>query len=154
MVLSRHEIVEVPEQVLLAVELQVACADLSRKLGPALERVLSKALSRGASPGRVIVRRLADDGQTTHVSAGICVAEDTEGDETVRRTLLPKARTARATNVGPYDGLAEAHAELLAWAKGQGLTPAGPPWEVHLTDPGDEPDPARAEAQLYLPIKP
>lgn len=154
MVLSGHTILDVPEQALLVVTIEVPSSELGRHLGPALKKTLDRALARGASPGPSVVRRLSDDGQTARVEAGICVAEEVEGDAQVQRSLLPGTRAIRAHCTGPYDRLDQEHRALQAWATSQGLTASGAAWEVHLTDPGDEPDPNRAEAQLYLPIKP
>ena len=38
----------------------------------------------------------------------------------------------------------------MAWVDEQGLTPAGPMWEVYVTDPTPEMDPASLRTDLFV----
>jgi effector-binding domain-containing protein len=53
---------------------------------------------------------------------------------------------------GPYDTLHEAYAAIEEWMKGEDLTPAGPPWEVYITDPTAVQDPTEWETEVYWPV--
>jgi hypothetical protein len=65
--------------------------------------------------------------------------------------------------LGPYEGLMQATADLLAWAEKKGIVwdkrPAGPKSEAwrarvenYLTDPTKEPDPAKWETELAFKL--
>jgi effector-binding domain-containing protein len=41
-------------------------------------------------------------------------------------------------HVGPHSGLGEAHREVIDWCGRQGLTPAGPRWEIYGPHRDDE----------------
>jgi len=66
---------------------------------------------------------------------------------------LPGGRVAVFSHLGPYDALGGAWQRLTAWAQGQGHTPRLPFWEVYVTEPTPETDPATLRTDLYLPIR-
>jgi DNA gyrase inhibitor GyrI len=79
----------------------------------------------------------------------------------VRAGLLPGGRYAVLRHVGPYDGLVASNAALQAWAGQRGVTfdtwdtDRGSAWrgrvEHYLTNPAEEPDPAKWEVDVaYL----
>jgi AraC family transcriptional regulator len=43
--------------------------------------------------------------------------------------------------------------EFQQTMKAQGLKGTGDPWEVYVTDPGDEPDPSKWQTELVYPIE-
>lgn len=71
----------------------------------------------------------------------------------VRAGVLPGGRYVVLQHVGPYDGLVASNAALQAWAEQQGVqfdtweTDRGSAWrgraEHYLTNPAEEPDPAK-----------
>lgn len=55
---------------------------------------------------------------------------------------------------GPCDGLETAWGEIMGWVQDHGHEPADLIcWECYLTDPDSEPDPARWQTQLFVPLK-
>jgi effector-binding domain-containing protein len=89
---------------------------------------------------------------------GVPVAAIAEGDGDVRSGVLPAGRYATVSHVGHPDELIDVTAALLEWAADQGLrwdmseTDEGQQWgcrlEVYNTDPTEEPDMSRWEAEL------
>ena len=43
--------------------------------------------------------------------------------------------------------------EIERWIAAEGLTIAGPPWEVYVTDPGQTPNVADWRTQILWPVK-
>ncbi len=94
------------------------------------------------------------------VEAGVPVAAPVEPDGEILAATLPTGRYVTATHVGHPDTLVPATAEVLAWADDQGLkwdvtdTPAGQRWGcrlvVSLTNPAEEPDPAKWVSELVF----
>jgi effector-binding domain-containing protein len=80
-------------------------------------------------------------------------AEVTAGDGRIRAGVLPGGRYVVLRHTGPYDGLVASNAALLRWADEQGIaldswdTADGTAWrgraEHYLTNPAEEPDPAK-----------
>ena len=63
---------------------------------------------------------------------------------------LPGGTVARATHVGGYDSLGDSWDALVAWAAEQGRTPEGRMWEVYVTEPTPQMDPATLRTDLFL----
>lgn len=69
---------------------------------------------------------------------------------------LHEGPVATMVHEGSFDGLGDSWARLTTWVHEQGLTPAQgvPFWEVYLTEPSPEMDPAALRTALYLPLAP
>jgi effector-binding domain-containing protein len=100
--------------------------------------------------------------ETVDVEAGFPVAAPfdapglTDGDGVeaggrVEAGTLPGGRTAVGTHVGPYEGLTDTYQQMAGWISAQGLIPGPAVWEVYLSDPGQEPDPATWRTEVYWP---
>jgi effector-binding domain-containing protein len=82
----------------------------------------------------------------------------TADDGRIRAGVLPAGRYAVLRHTGPYDGLIASNAALLRWADEQGVeldsweTADGTAWrgraEHYLTNPAEEPDPAKWETDV------
>ncbi|GII99691.1 effector-binding domain-containing protein [Sediminihabitans luteus] len=59
---------------------------------------------------------------------------------------------AVATYVGPYDGLGEAWGRLEAWRSERDQAVRGDFWEVYVTEPSPDGDPAANVTRLVLPL--
>ena len=55
-------------------------------------------------------------------------------------------------HVGPYDTLHQTYSDMQAWIVSQGRRPSSFMWEVYLTDPQMDPDPAKWRTEIYLPV--
>jgi effector-binding domain-containing protein len=66
---------------------------------------------------------------------------------------LPGGRVVTGLHVGPYDSVGHTYARMTAWAIAHGLHPTQDMWEVYLTDPEREPDPARWRTGLFLRVE-
>jgi len=63
---------------------------------------------------------------------------------------LPGGEVARAIHAGGYESLGDSWGDLMAWTAEQGRTPEGRMWEVYVTEPSPETDPATLRTELYL----
>ncbi len=96
------------------------------------------------------------------VGFGVPVAEDCIVPDSLTEAVLPGGRYATLTYFGPYEGLVEATATLLAFIAHSGDAPdferradgehfAGR-FELYPNGPDDEPDPARWETQIFIKL--
>jgi len=84
------------------------------------------------------------------------VPVDKKGKATgkVMAAELQKTAAAMADYYGPYDEkMQAAHDQLHAFIKAQGKEISGSPWEVYVTDPMEEKDPAKVLTKIYYPVK-
>lgn len=64
---------------------------------------------------------------------------------------LPAGRVARGVHAGSFDGLGEAWGALIGQVVADGLTP-GVMWEVYLTEPSPDMDPADLRTELNVAV--
>jgi len=119
--------------------------------------------SNGIAPGgppfiRFLVIDMAGDLQ---IELGLPVSAPVTGSGRIQPGLLPAGRYVVLRHTGPYDGLVASNAALQQWAADHGVqfdtsdTAQGSAWggrvEHYLTDPSQEPDPAKWETDVaYL----
>lgn len=90
--------------------------------------------------------------QTVDVEVGVPTSRPIDPDGDVVPAELPGGEVVTATHVGSYDGLGRSYAELARWIEEQGRTPASSMWEVYVTEPTPETDPATLRTQIYWPL--
>lgn len=87
------------------------------------------------------------------IEAGFPVAAAVEATGAMQASSLPACRAAVAVHVGPYEGLGDTWGSLVEWVRAQGLRPAGDLfWEIYLSDPSSQPDPATWRTRLVIPV--
>ena len=65
---------------------------------------------------------------------------------------LPAGKVVQTTHVGPYDTLSQTYDMVLGYMKEHDLTPADDMWEVYLSDPQRQPDPATWRTEIFWPV--
>jgi effector-binding domain-containing protein len=75
-----------------------------------------------------------------------------EGGGEVQPGELPAGPVAVGVHTGPYETIGETYRRMLAWVDEQGREPSGAMWEVYLTDPSAEPDPAKWRTRVFIPL--
>jgi effector-binding domain-containing protein len=114
--------------------------------------------NRIAPGGPPLIRYLSiSNDETVDVEIGIGTSEPAGGGKILAGSL-PRGRYLTAIHQGPYDRLVDTSAALLDWAKDNNVVwdnhtgPTGTVWkarvEHYLTDPDEQPNPARWETKL------
>jgi effector-binding domain-containing protein len=101
-------------------------------------------------PAFGLYRGLPDE--TIDVAVGFPTDGPIEPDGSVEPDELPGGRVARVVHAGAFDGLGEAWQQLGGWIADQGLTPAESYWEVYVTEPSPDMDPADLRTELNWPV--
>lgn len=104
--------------------------------------------------GPPILRTLAMDADGMEVEVGWPVAGTFEVDGEVHGSTLPGGPAAVAEYLGPYEEIGPAYEAVQSWCAEHGREIAGPPWEVYLSDPQEEPDPAKWRTDVCFPLRP
>ncbi|GHG56105.1 hypothetical protein GCM10012320_28190 [Sinomonas cellulolyticus] len=91
--------------------------------------------------------------ETIDVEAGFPVAGPFADGGGVTASVLPGGPAVQAMHIGPYEGLSETYREMTEWMRSKGLTPGESMWEVYLSDPEAESDPASWRTQVFCPTR-
>ena len=91
-------------------------------------------------------------GETVDLEVGFPVGRAVRPDSQVRPGELPGGRVARLVHHGGFDQLGSSWGRLQAWIVAQGLTPGADIWEVYVTEPSPDMDPADLRTELNWPI--
>jgi effector-binding domain-containing protein len=132
-------------------------------LGPAVDEAFPELFgwlaARGVPPaGPPFIRYYVID-MERELDVELAVPADvTAGDGRIRVGVLPGGQYAVLRHTGHYDGLMASNAALLHWADDRGIaldswdTAEGTAWrgraEHYLTNPAQEPDPAKWEVDV------
>lgn len=113
---------------------------------------VAEALGRqGVQPaGAAFGYYLTMPAEQFELEAGFPTGAPIAADGEVVGSELPGGTVARATHVGGYDSLGDSWGALMQWVGEQGRTPDGRMWEVYVTEPSPETDPATLRTELYL----
>jgi effector-binding domain-containing protein len=147
-----------------AIRLKTGRKHLGAEVPALLQDVLKFLMkSRIAPAGPPIIRyqMIAAD-EKVSVEVGYPTSEPVGGGNIVPGTL-PRGRYLSVVHQGPYQTIVVTTAAFLDWAKQNGVEfdaqdgPAGTVWkarvEHYLTDPADQPDPAKWETKLTFLTK-
>lgn len=90
-------------------------------------------------------------GETVDLEVGIVVDRRPDADlgSGLIASEIPGGRIAATTHLGSFDGLGAAWQGFMAKVSGDGHTPALPFWEVYVTEPSPDMDPATLRTDLY-----
>ena len=91
-------------------------------------------------------------GPTADLEAGFPTAGEVGTDGDVMASRLPGGRVARLVHEGSFDQLGSSWGRLGAWIAAEGLTPGADLWEVYVTEPSPDMDPADLRTELNWTI--
>jgi effector-binding domain-containing protein len=140
-------------QPIMSIRGWTTAAELSKSIGerlPAVWRYVREV--GGMIAGPPFTRYHAIEGERVDLEAGLPVRSGLPARGEIRPGELPGGEVAVATHVGPYEGLPATGAALAKWVAARGRTAAGPNWEVYVTDPGTEPNPANWRTEILKPL--
>jgi effector-binding domain-containing protein len=146
-----------------AIPAAVAMDGISAVVDDAFPALFGWLAGQGIAPaGPPLIRYLVIDmAGEMQIEMAVPVATLITPSGRIQPGILPAGRYAVLRHTGPYDGLAASNAALQRWAKEHMIeldtwdTPQGSAWrsraEHYLTDPSQEPDPAKLETDVaYL----
>lgn len=152
-----HEIgaKDVRPQTTACIRVTTTPADIGPKMEEILPEVWSYLEERGVHPaGPPFARYHGFREDLVDLEAGFPVTGPVAGEGRIFAGELPGGEVAATWHVGPYDTLSEAYRAIETWSQAQGREPAGSPWEIYWTDPGETPDPAEWKTEVLWPVTP
>ena len=137
--------VEMPVRYYIGVRETIKMADIAERyaenLPKAMMAVMDKKIELAGMPSGLFYS-WDEETKTTDVLQGIPVKEkaEIEGFTTVE---VPASKTLLINFYGDFSGIGKAHEAMEAYISANGLTSKGLAIEEYVTDPGEEPDPAK-----------
>jgi effector-binding domain-containing protein len=148
------EIEDVPSQHVASTRATTIPAEIGQTFGQKIKIVGAFLQRTGAQRAGPLYTRYFDySPKHVDMEVGAPIDRDVPGDDDVQVHDLPGGRVAAAIHLGPYEGLPETYDALAEWISRQGYEREGAPWEVYITDPGEESDPERWETRIYWPVR-
>jgi effector-binding domain-containing protein len=147
-----------------AIPMTVPMDGLSSAVDSAFPELFGWLASQGITPaGPPLIRYLVIDmAGELQIELAVPVAAPVIASGRIQPGTLPEGRYAVLRHTGPYDGLIASNAVLPRWAQEHGIefdtwdTAQGSAWrsraEHYLTDPSQEPDPAKWETDVAFLI--
>jgi effector-binding domain-containing protein len=135
------------------IHLTIPRAEIGNVMGPGIGEVMATLQAQGIAPaGPWLSHHLKFEPGTFDFEICVPVTRPVTPAGRVRPGSLPAATVARTVYHGGYEGLGAAWQELDAWVASQGKKPGPSLWEVYLTDPHANPDPATWRTELNRPL--
>ena len=152
-------------QLCVGIRTQVAMQDMGSGVIPQLHgEVMQWLKQQGLGPsGAPILRyHVINMVDKLDIEMAWPVAKPVLGNGRIQAGVLPAGRYASVLYTGHYSGLMEANRVLIDWAKEKGIVwdrwddPNGDAfrarYETYITDPGDEPDPAKWQTEVAIKL--
>lgn len=149
MTTTAPELVELTEQPTVVVRGRVPMAELpaffDRSFGS-----LGEWLGRHdiAPTGPAFARYDGPPAEVADLEVGFPVGSAIEPDGDIEAGTLPAGTAARTVHAGGYEGLGEAWGALARWIADAGRAPGPALWEVYVTEPSPDMDPADLRTEL------
>jgi effector-binding domain-containing protein len=147
------EVRELQPQTTVVVRRRMTPAEMGEAMGELIGLVFQRAASAGAGPvGGPFCRYFGEMDGTFDMEVGVPVNKELAPEGETRPGTLPGGKVAYARHVGPFDQVGRTYELLEGWIRDNGYEAAGDPWEVYLTDPTTEPDPAKYQTDVFWPV--
>ncbi len=150
-----HEVTisEHPEQATAVIRETVPLDQLTEFFGRVFAAVTEAVAGSSAQPvGPPFALYYGMPTDTVDVEAGMPIVGEFEPIGEIKVGTLPGGPRYEAMHVGPYDTLERTYGAITAKMQADGVTPANLMWEHYLTDPADEPDPAKWQTKVCWPM--
>lgn len=151
--MPEFEIRSIPKQQTAATVLRVPTEEIGDAMGKAFPAIFQAITAAGVAPaGPPLARYFSFGEPVVEFECAIPVATPFTGHGDIKASSVGGGDAVVCTHVGPYDTIGQTWEALMAWIGEQGRNPGGAGWESYLTDPGEEPDPAKWVTEVCLPL--
>lgn len=148
------EVIDLRPQKAAVVKAQVGFDQLPDFFGRAFQATMTAIERQGLkATGPPFAYYPATPTTVVTLEAGFPASDAVDPDGRVDAFELPGGTAVTTTHFGPYDSMEETYERMRTWMADHGYEPSPGMWEVYLTDPEDEPDPARWRTRIVWPVK-
>lgn len=129
--------------------------DLAEAMGQMLQAVHTALQQQGVTPASQPFARYHSMGETVDLEAGVIVTDPVQPAGEMTPGELPAGPAAIAVHTGTYETLGATHEAMQQWLEANPVQKQnGGPWELYISDPAEELDPAKWLTEVIYPLKP
>lgn len=151
--MTEPELTDVPDTTTAVIRGVVPMTQIADFFDRSFSELAETLDRRGIAPtGPGFARYAGPPAETADLEVGFPVDGSVETEGAVVASSLPAGRVAHVVHVGGYERLGETWGRLAGWVAEQGLTPGDDLWEVYVTEPTPEMDPADLRTELFWTI--
>jgi len=152
-VLDKPQIVQTPAQAIAVIRLTVPREEIQKVMGPGLGELMAAVAAQGVkTTGPWFTHHLKMPGEVFDFEIGVPVAKSVGAAGRMKPSQRPAMTVARTVYHGPYEGLASAWGEFMAWIAAERHEATPGLWGGYLAGPESGPDPAKWRTQLDRPL--
>lgn len=152
--MSEPELVTLEETATAVIRAVVPMAELVDFFDRSFTELMAVLGAQGVVPaGPPFARYAGPPGEMVDLEVGFPLHGTVTAEGQVRPGALPAGRVASVVHIGPYDQLGESWGRLNTWIAEQGLTPGADVWEVYVTEPTPDMDPADLRTELFWAVQ-
>lgn len=146
---SEPQLLEIPGDTLAVVHGTVSPAEIRTFFDTSFGRLATVIGEQGVTiTGPALALYGIATEESMEITVGFPVDREIRPDAEVVAARLPAGRTARLVHYGSFDELGPSWERLHSWITAQGLVPGDARWEVYLTEPSPDMDPADLRTEL------
>lgn len=136
-----------------AIALRVSASEeeIGNAMGQAFGQLMAVAGGNIAGPPFSIWYKY--DGSPFEFDNGIPVSKNIAVSGDIKSIKTYEGKVVKASHIGSYETTQYSWEAVMKYMEENSLEPNGDPYEVYVTDPGSEPDPAKWITEIYMPIK-
>lgn len=106
------------------------------------------------APPLAIIHMWDEENKKAKVEVALASNSSKPGDKRVVKGTTYEGAVVKGSFYGPYEETGAVHYAIDDYAKANALQISGSPWEVYVTDPGEEPDTTKWLTEVYYPVMP
>lgn len=147
---------EVKAQPIISIREVVTPDKISAKLGEMYGKLMAYLKKNEAEPAGMplaIYHEYAPDKNRVDMEAALPVSKELKGEGPVKFGKTYEGKVAATVHWGSYESSEATYNAIEKWMKDNKKSPAGPPWEVYITDPTMEKDTAKWQTEIVFPVK-
>ncbi len=150
--MSEPQIVDEPEHITMVVRgKSVPMSELTSFFDSSFGKLAAVIGAQGVQPlSAAFALYHGAPSDVADLEVGFVTSEPIEPTGDVVVSSLPSGQVLRTVHNGSFDGLGPAWGDLFGYATSRGLTPSDQMWEVYLTEPSPDMDPAELRTELNL----
>jgi effector-binding domain-containing protein len=151
--MTEPDLADVTETTTAVIQGVVPMAEIAGFFDRSFSELATVLAEQGIAPtGPAFARYAGPPGETADLEVGFPVDRTVTQAGGVHSSSLPAGRVARVVHAGGYDQLGETWGLLSAWIAEQGHTPGADLWEVYVTEPNPDMDPADLRTELFWTV--
>lgn len=152
--LEKPELIDVTPQTTAVIRMRFPSEECQQHFGLAVGELFAELKRQGIAPaGPLFDHHFRAPDTHFDFEIGVPTSVPVIPNGRVVASERPAFRAARAVLIGEYEQLPDAWPEFMQWFAQQGLQPATDFWQIFVSGPESDPDPATYRTELIRAIQ-